>query len=249
MSSIQRRIRYSNVSNTLVYAKRIQEGFSLESTVVIEDAPAESARRQKTRARLLDAAFEIFARNGVHAASVEMITEAAGFTRGAFYSNFSTKEELFFALMERENGLRIDQLQAGVAEYLGPFAEQGEGIADEVVGAVVANVLELQSEDRRWCLVQSEFLLLAMRDESVARSYLDFQNRFFVELTAIVVEALSSVGRRFVVEPLEAVRILAELCASAEQSALLAGDERRLSERLSTSMPALVLALTEKVGA
>lgn len=219
----------------------------MESSTLIDEVPTESARRQKTRARLLDAAFEIFAEKGVHASSVEMITEAAGFTRGAFYSNFSTKEELFFALMERENALRIEQLQVGVAEYLGPFAEEGRGMTDDVVGTVIANVLELQSSDRRWCLVQSEFMLLAMRDEDVARSYLDFQNRFFVELTAIVVEALASVARRFVIDPLEAVRILAELCASAEQNAILAADQRPLSERVSESMPAVVLALTEKI--
>ena len=100
----------------MVYSKRIQEGFSLSSSALIDDAPTESARRQKTRARLLDAAFEIFADKGVHASSVEMITEAAGFTRGAFYSNFSTKEELFFALMERENTLRIEQTLVPHAE-------------------------------------------------------------------------------------------------------------------------------------
>ncbi|WP_345764192.1 TetR/AcrR family transcriptional regulator [Diaminobutyricibacter sp. McL0608] len=221
----------------------------MDSSALIDDAPTESARRQKTRARLLDAAFEIFAENGVHASSVEMITEAAGFTRGAFYSNFSTKEELFFALMERENALRIEQLQVGVSEYLGPFAEQGDGIRDELVGSVIAKVLELQSDDRRWCLVQGEFMLLALRDPEVARSYLDFQNRFFVELTAIVVGALGSVSRRFVIDPLEAVRIIAELCASAEQNAILAGDQRPLSERVSESMPAVVLALTEKIPA
>ncbi|NEN06769.1 TetR/AcrR family transcriptional regulator [Diaminobutyricibacter tongyongensis] len=225
----------------------MQEGFSLESPALIDDAPTESARRQKTRARLLDAAFEIFAEKGVHAASVEMITEAAGFTRGAFYSNFSTKEELFFALMERENALRIEQLQVGVAEYLGPFAEQGVGISDEVVGTVIAKVLELQSDDRRWCLVQSEFMLLAMRDADVASWYLDFQNRFFVELTAIVVGALDSVSRRFVIDPLEAVRIIAELCERAAQNAILAGDPRPLSDRVSESLRTVVLALTEKI--
>ncbi len=218
----------------------------MNSSALIDDAPTESARRHKTRARLLDAAFEIFAEKGVHASSVEMITEAAGFTRGAFYSNFSTKEELFFALMERENTLRIEQLQVGVAEYLGPFVEKGMGLTDEIIGTVIANVLELQSDDRRWCLVQSEFLLLAMRDADVARWYLDFQNRFFVELTTIVVDALESVSRRFVIDPVEAVRIIAELCASAEQNAILAADQRPLSERVSETMPALVLALTEK---
>ncbi len=230
-----------------MYAKRIQEGFRLDSSTLIDDAPTDSGRRQKTRARLLDAAFEIFAENGVHASSVEMITEAAGFTRGAFYSNFSTKEELFFALMEHENALRIEQLEVGVAEYLGPFAEHGVDITDEVAGTLIAKVLELQSDDRRWCLMQSEFLLLAMRDPDVARSYVDFQNRFFTRLTTIVVDALESVSRRFVIDPVEAIRILADLCVSADQRAILALDERPLSERVSESLPAVLLALTEKM--
>ena len=54
-------------------------------------APA-TTRRQATRERLLDAAFEVFAEQGVHASTVEQIAERAGFTRGAFYSNFTTKE-------------------------------------------------------------------------------------------------------------------------------------------------------------
>jgi AcrR family transcriptional regulator len=230
-----------------MYSKPIQEGFSLESSALIDDVPTESARRQKTRARLLEAAFEIFAEKGVHASSVEMITEAAGFTRGAFYSNFSTKEELFFALMEHENAVRIEQLQVGVAAYLAPFAGQEVDITDDMAGNVMAKVLELQSDDRRWCLMQSEFLLLAMRDAHVARSYVDFQDKFFVELTTIVVDALESVSRRFVIDPLAAIRILADLCVSADQHAILAGDERPLSERVSDSLPAVLFALTEKI--
>lgn len=54
------------------------------------DVP-ETARRSRTRERLLDAAYEVFADTGVHTASVEQISEAAGFTRGAFYSNFSSR--------------------------------------------------------------------------------------------------------------------------------------------------------------
>ena len=83
-----------------------------------ETAQVESARRRKTRDRLIDAAYEVFAETGVHAASVEMITERAGFTRGAFYSNFDTKEELFFALAERENRIRFERLQEGVDAIL-----------------------------------------------------------------------------------------------------------------------------------
>jgi AcrR family transcriptional regulator len=55
--------------------------------------------REETRRRLVDAAAAVFAEHGIAGASVEQITEAAGFTRGAFYSNFATKEELAIAML------------------------------------------------------------------------------------------------------------------------------------------------------
>ena len=213
-----------------------------------EDAPVESARRQKTRARLLDAAFDVFAEHGVRAASVEMITEAAGFTRGAFYSNFSTKEELFFALMEREKTMRIEQLNAGVEQFLRPLVgAQGGELGDAEVLDTITRILELQSDDRRWWLVQSEFLLLALRDPAISADFLRYQDGFFHDLTDVVVAALASARRRFTIEPEEAVRVIAELCANGEARALLSGDERPFAERLSESVPAILLALTEQI--
>jgi len=61
-------------------------------------------RRELTRSTLIDAAADVFAKRGFHAASLEEIAESAGFTRGAIYKNFENKEELFFATIER----RID---------------------------------------------------------------------------------------------------------------------------------------------
>ncbi len=58
--------------------------------------------RANTRERLLRAARSVFARSGFHGASVEEIASEAGFSTGALYSNFSGKEDLFLALMERE---------------------------------------------------------------------------------------------------------------------------------------------------
>ncbi|MFP3464944.1 TetR family transcriptional regulator [Leifsonia sp. SIMBA_070] len=213
-----------------------------------DDAPTESARRQRTRARLLDAAFEVFAEHGVRAASVETIAEAAGFTRGAFYSNFSSKEELFFALMEREKTMRLEQLDTGVAQFLTPLVGQhGAELGDQEVVQTITRILELQSDDRRWWLVQAEFQLMALRDHSIAADYLRYQDEFFADLTEIVVEALSSARRRFTIDPEEAVRVIAELCANGEARAVLADDERSFTERLSASVPAILLALTERI--
>ena len=219
----------------------------MDSTALRDDAPVESARRQRTRARLLDAAFDVFAEQGVRAASVETIAEAAGFTRGAFYSNFSSKEELFFALMEREKVMRLEQLDSGVEQFLRPLVGAGGVELDDAdVIRTITRILELQSDDRRWWLVQSEFLLLALRDPAISADFLRYQDSFFQELTETVVAALASARRRFTIDPEEGVRIIAELCANGEARALLSGDERPFAERLSQTVPAILLALTER---
>ncbi|MFD4839510.1 TetR/AcrR family transcriptional regulator [Achromobacter sp. NPDC058515] len=86
--------------------------------------------RDQTRQRLLDAAQSIFLSKGFVAASVEDIAEQAGYTRGAFYSNFGSKSELFLQLLKRdhesvmadmraifEDGESRSQMEARVLEY------------------------------------------------------------------------------------------------------------------------------------
>ncbi|WP_266171173.1 TetR/AcrR family transcriptional regulator [Dyella subtropica] len=74
--------------------------------------------RDLTRQRLLDAAAVIIAKKGVAAASVEDIAAHAGYTRGAFYSNFDSKTDLFIALLKRDHDdihLKLQQiLDAGL---------------------------------------------------------------------------------------------------------------------------------------
>ena len=59
-----------------------------------------AAKKAETRRRLLDAAAEVFRAKGFQGASVEAICAHAGFTRGAFYSNFESKEEMFVELLQ-----------------------------------------------------------------------------------------------------------------------------------------------------
>lgn len=226
----------------------MQEHFrEANESSVIADTPLESARRQKTRSRLLDAAFDVFAEQGIRAASVETICEAAGFSRGAFYSNFSSKDELFFELMRREKNNRIAQVQSGLQQYLQPLVA-GENKRDfteaEVLG-IITRVQELQSSDRRWWLLQTEFLLLAMRDSSIASTFLRDRAEFIDELTDVVVGALASAQRKFSIPDREAVTVVVQYCVADESDALLARDERSFSERMSPRLGTLLLALTE----
>jgi AcrR family transcriptional regulator len=57
-------------------------------------------RRQQTREYLLQAAAQVFAARGFHAATLDEVAAAAGFTKGAVYSNFKNKDDLFLALLE-----------------------------------------------------------------------------------------------------------------------------------------------------
>jgi len=56
--------------------------------------------RDETRDKLFEAAARVFEEHGIGGASIEAIAAAAGFTRGAFYSNFVSKDELIIAMLE-----------------------------------------------------------------------------------------------------------------------------------------------------
>ena len=68
--------------------------------------------RELTRRRLVDAAAEVIPQTGYPAATVEEIAETAGYSRGAFYSNFKTKDELFLALMRQVADVKHEMVSA-----------------------------------------------------------------------------------------------------------------------------------------
>ena len=124
-------------------------------------------RRARTRANLLDAAFRVFAAKGFGRVSIEEVCEAAGYSRGAFYSNFATLDELFFALYRERADLIADQV-AGALAVDGP---------DLDVPAAVDRVTEVLLLDLDWLLVKTDFLVHAARDRSVARTLLEHRAR------------------------------------------------------------------------
>lgn len=90
-----------------------------------------SESQERTRAALLDAAAELFVEHGYQGASVERIALRAGFTRGAFYSNFASKEELFAALLQdRVYALYAEMAERAIAgEQVDTPRQSGERLA------------------------------------------------------------------------------------------------------------------------
>jgi AcrR family transcriptional regulator len=116
--------------------------------------------RQQTRTRLLDAAVQVFSRRGYQAATVDEIAEAAGYSKGAVYSNFSSKEELFLELLDQRFALERANWP-GMADVIAPESEPNQGEEDRYIEAIRA--------DRDWVILLMEFMLYALRDEKVWR--------------------------------------------------------------------------------
>ena len=126
-----------------------------------------TGRRLRTRANLLEAAFSVFAAKGFGHVSIEEVCEAAGYTRGAFYSNFAGLDEMFFALYAQRAGLIAEQVSGALAT----------GGPDLDVAAAVDRVAEVLLLDRDWLLVKTDFLVHAARDPEVARALLEHRTR------------------------------------------------------------------------
>jgi AcrR family transcriptional regulator len=73
-----------------------------------------SGRRARTRAQLLDAAARVYARRGFDGATLDEVAEEAGFTKGAVYDHFGSKEKLLFALLDEHLS---DQVSEQVALF------------------------------------------------------------------------------------------------------------------------------------
>ena len=87
-------------------------------------------RRQQTREYLLQAAADVFAERGFHAATLDEVAAAAGFTKGAVYSNFKNKEDLFLALLEDSYVRERTALKATMeASDVPPEARIGDFVA------------------------------------------------------------------------------------------------------------------------
>ena len=142
-------------------------------------------RRPQTLARLLDAALEAFAENGFGGTRIEDVCDRAGYTRGAFYSNFASKDELFFALFDRH-----------AARVLDRFEKQAAALGEDPVtlDGIAATLAEFDADERTWYLVTTEFTLSAIRDPDAARRLAEHDARLRAEAVRLLGELLTRAG-------------------------------------------------------
>jgi AcrR family transcriptional regulator len=157
--------------------------------------PPERVRRRpraETRRDLLDAAARVFARQGLHGASVEDVSEEAGFSRGALYSNFKSKEDLFLALYEE----RIERRRRELREVMKRAGSPAAG-----VGPAAADVMQSLDREREWFLLYFEFVLHAARDQEFAERFERVRERGLAELAAGIGTGLERAGLETSLDP------------------------------------------------
>lgn len=144
-------------------------------------------RRAETRQRLLDAAFEAFAEEGFGRCSVEQVCDRAGFTRGAFYSNFTSLEELFLAMWEQRSALMLAEA-AAVLDAPGGVAADPRRAVEQVLTAVPV--------DDKWFRITSEFTAHALRNPALRQVMVAREEAIAAALTPVVVALMRRNGRR-----------------------------------------------------
>jgi AcrR family transcriptional regulator len=156
--------------------------------------------RERTRERLLEAAREAVARNGYDGTSVADIAEAAGFSKGAFFSNFESKEALLLELLRRHKEQDIATL-----ERILDGAEQGDA------GSALDRYFKDRGGDAVWARLDIELLLHAARNPAFAADYDALQSRTRSRLAHLIAALFDKAGKRAPAPPGDLADLFAAL--------------------------------------
>ena len=119
--------------------------------------------RAVTRATLIAVGRAHFLRDGLGGAVAEKIAEDAGYSRGALYSNFDGKEELFLAVIQEEQARHLNVFRSILRDESsakGRLKKMRDTIADLIT-------------DRDWIVLRAEFEAESLRNERIRQSFVD----------------------------------------------------------------------------
>jgi len=143
-------------------------------------------RRAMTRQHLLDAAAIVFARNGFHGSTLDEVAATAGFSKGAVYSNFKSKDDLFVALLDD----RIERQFAVVSEVLDTSSHDA---AEQF-----PRIREIFGSDMFWSddflTLWLEFVLYARRNPEAQRKLADSAQRSHARVQELIEHEYAMVG-------------------------------------------------------
>lgn len=150
-------------------------------------------QQAETRARLLEAAQTVFARMGYHGSSVDLIAAEAGYSKGAVYSNFTSKDDLFLELLQLHMDrdlCEVERIMKLEPAKLFPSNTQWLETMHTVMPEFPTMMIELQ--------------LHARRDKEFAKAFYPLQERKMERMAAIVTKYFEASG---VALPMDALNL------------------------------------------
>ncbi|MER7010699.1 helix-turn-helix domain-containing protein [Saccharopolyspora sp. NPDC000359] len=201
----------------------------------------ETRRRAETRRRLVAAARDVFLEHSIRDTPVELICEAAGFSRGAFYSNFATKEDLFLAVYEEEMAARIDQTREIIEKAVAPTGEQRS--VHEAIVTIGAACAESLVADKTWYLLLTEFRAHALRSSELRLRAGEYLEQVHEEVAALMQHALDEMGMRSEVDTRDAVRALIAIYDAELERAVFSNTDPNMGTLFTEIFPRVAAAL------
>ncbi len=141
--------------------------------------PPKRRRREETRTRLLTSALGVFARNGYERATVDEIVRDAGFSKGAFYVHFKSKDDLFWTMLEE----RILHHQDAFRLSVNPASSFRQNVR-----RLLTAIFDLESEDPSWPAIVMEFVAHAGRNSEVRERFATIYKRWREVIVAMLRE-------------------------------------------------------------
>jgi AcrR family transcriptional regulator len=157
----------------------------------------QAQRRQRTRAGLVETARATFLERGFHGASLDEIAERAGYSKGAVYSNFAGKDELFLAVLDAH----FEQRARALADVL----LDAESLEDSY-RAVARSMVAADEGEPRWTPLLLEFWAHASRRPALGEAVAERRERFFGVAAGLIEELGKRHGATFSIPPKEIAR-------------------------------------------
>lgn len=197
-------------------------------------------RRAETRDRLMAAAAEVFAERGISGAPVELICERAGYTRGAFYSNFESKDEVCLALVEAAKDSALAMVRASMDE---PSTTELDA-----VGAVLAAFVSRVPMDEHVLLLAQEMELYAQREPGFRAAYREYATQTQGQIGEVIESAMRLKGLRLIVPIQQACALLEGQFVRSRRDGVIFEDADGGQGRLRDGLSDIVRLISEPVA-
>ena len=142
-------------------------------------------KKELTTGQLLETARKVFLERGYHRSTLDDIADAAGFTKGAVYARFKSKDELFFALYDEW----VDQRIVDLERYNTP-----PKTFEELLRSDARRLMALRNAHADWYLLLLEFWTYAARDERLRQELAAHHERFVRELAKAIEASVKALG-------------------------------------------------------